>query len=521
MNHPTACCAAPGSYCARTDRLVGLDGVHVTDVARTGQESVLTIETPARLEGCGVCGVVAVSHGRRVRLTSRAIWWAIGQLRTAHATVAGQARALGVDWHTLWAAIRPRLEDLAADESRFAGVVALGVDEHVWHHTPHKTATKGPTMLTGMVDLTRDAHGRVRARLLDLVPGRTGKAYADWLTERSEQFRYGVQVATLDPFRGYANAIADELDDAVPVLDAFHVVGSPSRSPKRSWRPSPPARSPRSPAWGGPCASGGPSSWATSPPTGPPTAAPKPSVSVGVAGLGLAGQDGSGRVDPGVTHEAIGPLLRCPSVELSARAGAAGTARPTSVTSSGDCPTHGSWLITDLPRSDLFPDRYRPLGDRVHFRLEEGASIAHGYRRANTSVRHRRGHPRPQPRRLDPGLPPRRDPRRCRVPRNQRWAGAGGLLGRTSHRWRPRRAVGDRGHGHLRRPSGPRCRRRRIRRRRGPADERTRQPRDRQVRPAGRPPHRGGRPTAARDAAAPATSRRWNPSGRPRPARLP
>ena len=56
MNHPTACCAAPGSYCARTDRLVGLDGVHVTDVARTGQELVLTIETQARLEGCGVCG---------------------------------------------------------------------------------------------------------------------------------------------------------------------------------------------------------------------------------------------------------------------------------------------------------------------------------------------------------------------------------------------------------------------------------------------------------------------------------
>jgi hypothetical protein len=28
----------------------------------------------------------------------------------------------------------------------------------------------------------------------------------------------------LDPFRGYANAVRDELDDAVAVLDAFHVV---------------------------------------------------------------------------------------------------------------------------------------------------------------------------------------------------------------------------------------------------------------------------------------------------------
>jgi transposase len=65
-------------------------------------------------------------------------------------------------------------------------------------------------MLTGMVDLSRDSRGRTRARLLDLVPGRTGKAYTDWLTARSEQFRTGVQVATLDPFRGYANAIDDQ-----------------------------------------------------------------------------------------------------------------------------------------------------------------------------------------------------------------------------------------------------------------------------------------------------------------------
>lgn len=96
----------------------------------------------------------------------------------------------------------------------------------MWHHTPHKTAVKGPGMFTGMVDLTRDDKGKVHARLLDLVPGRTGKAYATWLTDPSPSFRAGVKVATLDPFRGYANALRDELSEAVPVLDAFHVVGS-------------------------------------------------------------------------------------------------------------------------------------------------------------------------------------------------------------------------------------------------------------------------------------------------------
>jgi transposase len=103
----------------------------------------------------------------------------------------------------------------------------LGVDEHIWHHVSTKAIEdggRGPKELTGMVDLTRDAHGRVRARLLDLVPGRSAKAYADWLTERGERFRDGVKVATLDPFHGYKNAIDDQLQDAVAVLDAFHVV---------------------------------------------------------------------------------------------------------------------------------------------------------------------------------------------------------------------------------------------------------------------------------------------------------
>ena len=75
-----------------------------------------------------------------------------------------------------------------------------------------------------MVDLTPDADGKPKARLLDLVPGRSGKAYSDWLEERGEEFRGGVQVATLDPFHGYKTAIDDQLEDATAVLDAFHIV---------------------------------------------------------------------------------------------------------------------------------------------------------------------------------------------------------------------------------------------------------------------------------------------------------
>ncbi|HEX5540062.1 MAG TPA: ISL3 family transposase [Micromonospora sp.] len=271
MTNRTGCAVGVLSTdpCSRCDEMLGLDGLHVVAVHREEGRLRVAVETPWELVGCPDCGVVAVSRGRRTRvlhdvpgvlpvelhwrqrrwacpdpdcprgtfsellphlvparsrLTVRAARWAVGQLATEHATVAGLARQLGVAWWTLWRAIAPVLRQLAADESRFAGVQALGVDEHVWHHTPHKAATKGPTMLTGMVDLTRDQDGRVRARLLDLVPGRTGNAYATWLAARTQQFRDGVQVATLDPFRGYANALRDELDEAVPVLDAFHVV---------------------------------------------------------------------------------------------------------------------------------------------------------------------------------------------------------------------------------------------------------------------------------------------------------
>nr|WP_306469884.1 transposase [Georgenia satyanarayanai] len=99
---------------------------------------------------------------------------------------------------------------------------SLGVDEHIWHHVDPRR--RGAKELTGMVDLTRDAQGKIRARLLDLVPGRSKKAYADWLNDRSADFRAGVQVAALDPFAGYKSAIADELADATAVLDASHVV---------------------------------------------------------------------------------------------------------------------------------------------------------------------------------------------------------------------------------------------------------------------------------------------------------
>ena len=54
--------------------------------------------------------------------------------------------------------------------------------------------------------------------------GRSGTAYKRLAEAQPDGFIAGVEHAALDPFRGYANAIRDELPDAVAVLDAFHVV---------------------------------------------------------------------------------------------------------------------------------------------------------------------------------------------------------------------------------------------------------------------------------------------------------
>jgi transposase len=161
--------------------LFNMPGVHVLDVAQLANDDSaerlrLVVETEHRLVGCPTCGQVGMPHGRRDRqqhdipalgqpvllvwrvrryrcadpacrqaaftqdhdlapprakLKSRACWWAVGQLRREHASVAGIARQLGTSWRTVWRSIAGLLEAMAADESRFDGVRTLGVDEHI------------------------------------------------------------------------------------------------------------------------------------------------------------------------------------------------------------------------------------------------------------------------------------------------------------------------------------------------------------------------------------------------------
>lgn len=172
---PTLCCRAwcpVGAYCTNCDLLLGLDGLHVTAVERAPGLLTVTVESAPVPAGCPTCGVLAESHGRRVvrlvdapcfttpvvllwrkrryrcsedacevatfteqvpdlvrprgLLTTRAARWAIGQIRSEHASVQGVARQLGVRWRTVWEAIKPILAGRGRRRVPFRRRVHLG-----------------------------------------------------------------------------------------------------------------------------------------------------------------------------------------------------------------------------------------------------------------------------------------------------------------------------------------------------------------------------------------------------------
>jgi transposase len=243
--------------------MLGLPGFVVLAVSDHDGELEQAIETTADLVGCPECGAVAECHDRRpvwvrdlptggrpvtlvwvkrvwrcphvlcpkrtwtetselirprASLTERARAEICRRVGQDGASVAATAREFGIGWGTAMAAVtehgRPRVDDPA----RLAAVAAVGVDETVFQSA---CATRATSFITGIVDLTRRAGGS--ARLLDVVEDRSASALVSWMNQREPDWRAGIEVAALDPYRGYASALRATLPHAVRVLDAFHV----------------------------------------------------------------------------------------------------------------------------------------------------------------------------------------------------------------------------------------------------------------------------------------------------------
>jgi len=240
--------------------LLGMPGFVVGARIEADGELWLHVETTAEVVGCSGCGTRAVGHGRRrvkvrdlpmagrpvVLVWTKRLWrcpdpdcevttWtetspAIGpraalteraraeicrRVGEDEDSVAEVARAFGVGWHTAMAAVADHGRPLVDDPCRLDGVDALGLDETRFSSA---TPTRRTRYVTGFVDLDR-------ARLLDVVAGRSGQAVHDWLGERDDDWLAGIDVVALDPFRGYANGLLAHLGHATVVVDHFHTIG--------------------------------------------------------------------------------------------------------------------------------------------------------------------------------------------------------------------------------------------------------------------------------------------------------
>ena len=57
-----------------------------------------------------------------------------------------------------------------------------------------------------------------------MVEGRSKQAFKTWLADRPQAWRDGIEVVAMDGFTGFKTATAEELPEAVAVMDPFHVV---------------------------------------------------------------------------------------------------------------------------------------------------------------------------------------------------------------------------------------------------------------------------------------------------------
>ena len=156
----------------------------------------------------------------RAKLSRAAVRWALTGLVVHHLTVARVAQALGVSWNTANTAVLTEGQRLLInDPARFDGVRVIGVDEHVWRHTPY-----GDKYVTVILDLTPIRERSGPCRLLDMVPGRSKQVFKTWLASQPDTWRSHIEIVAMDGFTGFKSAAAEELPDARAVMDPFHVV---------------------------------------------------------------------------------------------------------------------------------------------------------------------------------------------------------------------------------------------------------------------------------------------------------
>ena len=239
----------------------GARGFEVLDARDDGVELMVEVETTATVVGCPGCGTRAVSKGRRwvtvrdapsadrqviVRwrkrlwrcpdpdcdvatwtervdelaaprrvLTARAARWAMARVAAIEGTPASIARAFGIAWSTVWAAVRAAGAAVIDDDERVGQAAMVGFDETVMQPAHRQRRRR---FVTAVVDVAT-------SQILDVFEGRDAVDLRRWLTDMPPAWRDALQVISVDPHEGYRSAVVGSglLGDVTIVVDPFHI----------------------------------------------------------------------------------------------------------------------------------------------------------------------------------------------------------------------------------------------------------------------------------------------------------
>ena len=159
----------------------------------------------------------------RARTTSRLRTQVAKAIGDAARSVAEVADAHNVSWPTAHRAFVAHAQERLTEP---APVRVLGIDETRrgkprWQRRPDSGGWERiDPWDTGFVDLSGDQG------LLGQREGRTTSAVVDWLSDRSPEFRAGIEFVAIDPAAVYAAAVRTPglLPNATLVVDHFHLV---------------------------------------------------------------------------------------------------------------------------------------------------------------------------------------------------------------------------------------------------------------------------------------------------------
>jgi transposase len=246
----------------------GASGFEVLDVAHSGSELVIAVETTATVVGCAGCGTRARAKDRRwvtlrdapagdlavlvrwrkriwscpdpdceVRtwteladlaeprrvLTGRAEQWATNRIAALEGTPASIARDFGVSWSTVWAAVARHGAARVEDPDRVGPTSMVGFDETVMQPARRRRRRR---FVTAVVDVGT-------GQILDVFEGRDAKDLRSWMRAMPAAWLAQIQVVSVDPHEGYRTAVTNPdpvtglrspLAEVQVVVDPFHIV---------------------------------------------------------------------------------------------------------------------------------------------------------------------------------------------------------------------------------------------------------------------------------------------------------